>query len=151
MYEAIKYVHILCAITWVGGALILQLLAMRVTRSPDPQDVPKFLGHLEFLGKFVLEPASVLLLVAGVLMTIQRWAFQQTWISIAIVLWLASLVAGSFYLMPNGKRAKALFDAEGPGSVAARRIIGGMFIVARVELAMFLVIIAFMVVKPNIA
>jgi hypothetical protein len=76
-------VHILCAITWVGGAFILQLLAMRVMRSPDPGDVPKLLGHLEFLGRVVLEPAAILLFLAGLLMTIQRWAFQQTWISIA--------------------------------------------------------------------
>ena len=119
MYELVKYVHILCAVTWVGGAFILQVLAMRVTKSPDPGDVPKLLGHLEFLGKFVLEPAAILLFIAGVVMTIMRWEFQQTWISIAIVLWLVSLLAGTLYLVPKGKKAKALFDAEGPSSAGA--------------------------------
>lgn len=150
MYELFKYVHILCAITWVGGAFTLQLVAMRVVRSPDAGDLPKLLGHIEFLGRFVLEPASVVLLLAGVVMTIQRWTFQQTWISIAVVLWLVSLAAGSLYLLPQSKRAKASFAADGPASAAGRAVVGRMFLVARIELATFLVIIALMVVKPTL-
>lgn len=150
MYELIKYIHILSAITWVGSDIALQVIAIRVARSPDPMDVPKFLGHVEFLGKFLLQPAAILLVVAGILMTIQRWAFQQTWISVALVLWFVSLAAGSFFLMPQGGRAKRLFDAEGPASPAARAIVGRMFLVSRVELVTFVVIIALIVAKPNI-
>ena len=41
MYDLIKYVHVICAIIWVGGAFFAQLLAIRASRSDDPADLPK--------------------------------------------------------------------------------------------------------------
>ena len=42
-----------------------------------------------------------------------------------------------------------LFDAEGPESVAGRQLLGRMFLVSRLELVSFVVIIALMVFKPG--
>ncbi len=150
MYELVKYVHILCAVVWVGGAFYAQVLAIQVGRSADPADMPKLGRHMEVIGTRVFLPASVLLLIAGVIMTMQRWAFQQTWISIAIVLWLASALMGSLYLGPNSKRVAQLFEADGPTSVSGRALLGRLFLVSRLELVSFLVVIALMVAKPAI-
>ena len=150
MYELVKYIHILCAVTWVGGAFYAQLLALRVARSPDPTDLPKLGRNIEFLGTRVFLPASILLFIAGVILTTQRWAFQQTWISIAIVLWLFSALVGSLYLGPRSKRVSELFESQGPTSVAGRALLGRLFLVSRVELVSFLVVIALMVAKPNL-
>jgi uncharacterized membrane protein len=149
MYELVKYIHILCAVTWVGGAFYAQLLAIQVARSSDPADLPKLGRNIEFLGTRVFLPASVLLFIAGVTMTTQRWAFQQTWISIAIVLWLFSALIGSLYLGPRSKRVSELFEADGPTSVAGRALLARLFLVSRLELVSFLVVIALMVAKPG--
>jgi uncharacterized membrane protein len=50
VYELAKYIHILGAMIWVGGAIYAQLLSIRVLRSPDPADVPKLGRNLEFIG-----------------------------------------------------------------------------------------------------
>ena len=123
MYELVKYVHVLCAVVWVGGAFYAQLLAIRVVRSPDPADVPKVANHIAFLAARVFIPASLLLFAAGIFMTTQRWAFQQAWISIAIVLWLVSVLTGSLYLGPRVQRVARLFESEGPTSVAGRALL----------------------------
>jgi len=151
MYELIKYVHILCAVVWVGGAFYAQLLAIRVSRSPDPGDLPKLAHHLEYLATRVFIPASIILFAAGVFMTTQRWAFQQTWISIAIVLWLVSALTGAIYLGPRVKRIGDLFDSEGPASVAGNALLARVFLISRLELVSFLIIIALMVAKPMLA
>jgi hypothetical protein len=65
VYDLVKYVHILCAVTWVGGAFYAQLLAIQVARSPDPADLPKLGRHIEFLGTRVFLPASILLFIAA--------------------------------------------------------------------------------------
>ena len=148
MYELVKYVHILCAVAWVGGAFYAQLLAIQVSRSSDPADLPKLGRHIEFLGTRVFLPASILLFIAGLIMVTQRWAFQQTWITMAIILWLVSALVGSMYLGPKSKRVAQLFDAEGPTSAAGRALLARLFLVSRLELGSFLVIIALMVFKP---
>lgn len=150
MYEIALYVHILCAMAWVGGGFFAQLLVMRVERSPDPEEYPRLVHHLSFIVERLFIPASILLFVAGLFMTIQRWEFQQTWIAIAIVLWLGSTLAGSLYLGPMAKRGTALFEAEGATSIAGRALLSRLFLITRLELGVFAAIIALMVAKPNI-
>lgn len=150
MYELAKYIHILCAVTWVGGAIYAQLLAYRVAQSDDPGDLPKLGRNLEWIGSRVFLPASMLLFVAGLFMVTQRWQFEQLWISVAIVLWLVSAVAGSMYLGPKSKAVAGLFETEGPASPAALALLGRLFLVSRIELLLFFITIALMVFKPKL-
>ncbi len=149
MYQFLLYVHIVCAVIWVGGAFYTQLLAIRVGQSTDPADMPKFGRHIEYLGMRVFLPASILLFVAGAAMVAQRFAFGDLWVSISMALWLVSVVAGALYLGPRSKKVAELFEAEGPSSVAARALLSRLFLVSRLELVSFAVIIALMVFKPG--
>jgi len=143
------FVHVVCAVVWVGGALYAQLLAIRVRDSQDPAELPHLARHVEFIGSRVFMPAAVLLFLAGAAMTVQAWSFGQVWVATSVGLWILSAGAGAVYLAPRTKRVAALFDAEGPSSVAARRLLDRMFLVSRLELASFGVIIALMVFKPG--
>ena len=40
MYELLLFVHVVCAVIWVGGALYAQILAVRAARSDDPGELP---------------------------------------------------------------------------------------------------------------
>jgi len=149
MYTLFLYIHIVCAVIWVGGAVYAQLLALRVTRSPDPSELPQLARHIEFIGARIFAPAALLLLVSGAAMTLQAWSFGQTWIAVSVALWVLSAVAGAVYLGHGVKRAAELFEAEGPTSTAGRQLIDRLFVVSRLELIAFAVIIAFMTFKPG--
>jgi uncharacterized membrane protein len=143
------YIHIVCAVIWVGGAFAIQVLAIIVTRSADPTEVPRLSRNMEFIGSRVFAPAAVLLFLAGTVMTIQNWSFGNTWIAVSIGLWILSALGGAIYLGPRAKRVVELFEAEGPSSVEARALIGRLFIATRLELVSFAIIIALMVFKPG--
>src|SRR5262245_58578388 len=98
MYQLLLFIHIVCAVIWVGGAAYAQLLAFRVSRSPDPTDLPKLARHIEFIGSRVFTPAALLLFLAGVGMTLQAWSFGRTWIALGVALWILSAVTGAVYL-----------------------------------------------------
>jgi uncharacterized membrane protein len=149
MYELLLYVHIVCAVIWVGGAFSLQLLAMRATGSDDPVELPRLGRNMELIGSRVFIPAAVLLFVAGAAMTIQAWSFGQAWIAISVGLWILSAVAGAAYLGPRSRRVAELFENEGPESAAARGLLRRLFVVSRLELVGFAVIVALMVFKPG--
>ena len=149
MYQLLLYVHVICAVIWVGGALYAQLLAVRVSRSPDPSELPKLARHIEYIGARVFTPVAVLLFLAGSVMTWQAWSFGQAWIAISVALWVLSAVLGAVYLGPRVKRAAELFEAEGPTSQAGRDLINRLFLVSRLELVGFAVIIALMTFKPG--
>ena len=149
MYELLLFVHIICAVIWVGGSFFAQLLSLRVQRSTDPADLPKYGRHIEFLGLRVFLPASVLLFLAGAVMVTQRWQFGDVWVSVSMGLWLLSVIAGALYIGPRTKRIAELFEAEGPTSAAARALLDRVFLVSRLELVSFAIIIALMVFKPG--
>lgn len=150
MYELALFIHIVCAVIWVGGAFALQVLAVLIARSTDPADLPKFGRHAEFIGMRVFLPASIVLFIAGAYMTSQRWRFEHLWISVAMALWLASALVGALYLGPRSKRVAELFESEGPTSVGARALLSRLFLVSRLELVSFLVILYLMAFKPGV-
>ena len=150
MYTLLLYVHIICAVIWVGGAVYAQLLALRVNRSPDPSELPNLARHIEYIGTRVFLPAALLLFVAGSVMTLQAWSFGRLWIAISVALWVLSAVVGAVYLGPRVKRAAELFEAEGPTSEAGRELINRLFVVSRLELIWFAVIVALMTFKPEV-
>ena len=149
MYQVLVFIHVACAIIWVGGALFASLLATRVERSDDPNDLPKFGRNVEYLGTRVFLPASILLFLAGAIMVAQRWSFTQLWVSVAMGLWLLSVIAGAIYVGPRLKKTAALFETEGPSSTAARELMGKITLVSRLELVSFAIIVALMVFKPG--
>jgi uncharacterized membrane protein len=149
VYEALKYIHILAAMVWVGGAFFTQMLAIKVTRSGDTADLARTGRDLAIVGGRVFPLASIILLIAGILLVLQRWSFSQAWIAIALVLWLASLLAGVLYLGPQSAKVGELFAAEGPDSPAARARLARVFLISRLELVSFAVIVFLMVFKPG--
>ena len=149
MYQLLLFVHIVCAVIWVGGAAYAQLLAFRVTRSDDPSELPRLAFHIEYIGTRVFLPAAVLLFIAGSAMTLQAYNFGKPWIAVSVALWVLSAVVGAVYLGPRVKRAAELFEAEGPTSQEGRELINRLFIVSRLELIWFAVIIALMTFKPG--
>jgi uncharacterized membrane protein len=150
MYQLFLFVHIICAVIWVGGAVYAQLLAYRVARSPDPAELPQLARHIESIGTRVFLPAALLLFIAGTAMALQRWSFGQAWIAVSVALWALSAVVGAVYLGPRVKHAARLFEAEGPTSEEGRKLIDRLFIVSRLELVWFAVIIALMTFKPGV-
>ena len=149
MYHFVLYVHVICAVIWVGGALYAQMLALRVSRSDDPSELPRLGRNIEYIGSRVFMPAAILLFIAGAIMTLQAWSFGQLWVAVSVALWILSAAAGAIYLGPRAKRVAALFDAEGPESVGGRQLLGRLFLVSRLELVSFAVIIGLMVFKPG--
>ena len=64
-------------------------------------------------------------------------------------LWLLSAILGAIYIGPRTKKIAELFEAEGPTSTAARALLSRVFMVSRLELVSFAIIIALMVFKPG--
>lgn len=149
MYEALKYIHILAAIVWVGGAFYTQLLAIKAARSDDEIEMSRTGRDIALVGGRVFPVASIILIIAGALMVSDRWSFSQAWIAIALVLWLGSLLTGVLYLGPQAARIGQLFAAEGPTSVAGQARLAQVFLVSRLELVSFAVIVFMMVFKPG--
>jgi uncharacterized membrane protein len=150
-YESLVLVHVLAAIVWVGGGVAVQFFALRALRAREPGRIAAFSGDVEWLGTRVFLPASVVVLVAGILAVAEAgWGWGSTWISIGFAGIAVSIVVGSGFLGPESGRIARLVAAEGPESAAVRARVRRILLVSRLELLVLLVVVWAMVTKPGL-
>jgi uncharacterized membrane protein len=150
LYEGMKFVHILAAITWVGGAIMFQFLFRRVAMT-DPGRMMALGSDAEHIGKTVMMPASLTVLVAGIVMVLDHGGinFEDTWIVIGIAGIVGSALVGSFYLGPESGRIATLMQERGPEDAEVASRTKRLQMVSRAELLILILIVLDMVVKPG--
>jgi uncharacterized membrane protein len=97
LYDWLLFGHIVAAMVWLGGGVVLAALAARVLRARKPEEVERFLGNLRVIGPLVLAPATVGVVGLGVWMvlTSSAWGFGQLWVQLAVGLFAAAFVIGA--------------------------------------------------------
>jgi uncharacterized membrane protein len=151
LYEFLLFVHVLMAVTWVGGDIAIQVLSVRATRAKDPVRTASLTGDIEWMGLRVFMPASILLLIFGIWTASEgNWDFGQAWISIGFAAFLFSFFLGMAFLGPESGRIKKLVQDRSFEDPEVLRRIGRILLFSRVELVVLIVAIWAMVAKPGL-
>jgi uncharacterized membrane protein len=97
LYDWLVFLHVLAAMVWVGGGVMLAAIAARVLRDPDPAAVGRFTASLRVLGPLVLAPATVAVLGLGIGLVVDAdaWDFGQLWVQVGLGLFAAAFVIGA--------------------------------------------------------
>jgi uncharacterized membrane protein len=147
----LKFGHILGAMIWIGGGLMLSLLGMRARQSEDPHFVREFVQTLSYVGLRVLMPAVIAVLVFGVWMVLAflAWQFTQLWILLALGAFAIAFVIGAVYLsriaLALDKLTAMDFDLETARDLLNRWIVG-----YQIVLIVLIFAVWDMVFKPGI-
>jgi uncharacterized membrane protein len=146
-YELFLFLHIAMAVVWVGGGFFLQMLALRVLGSKDEMRVAAFAGDVEVLGLRIFTPSSIVLLLTGIGLVLNgNWDWSEPFISVGLLVWLVSFVAGVGYLGPTSGKIKTEMAANGT-SPRAQQLIGNVLRYSRIELVLLWIVVFMMVVK----
>jgi len=96
LYEALVFVHVILAIVWVGGGIMIQLYALRAVGTNDPLRIAGFAKDTEVIGTRAFIPASLLLVISGIWLVAEgSWGFDHFWIVFALAVYTASALTGS--------------------------------------------------------
>jgi uncharacterized membrane protein len=150
MYDFWLFIHVLMAIVWVGGAVNLQIIGTRLQLANEPMQMAKFARQVEWIGTRVLTPASILIVIAGVIMTLDRWDFEQLWIIIGIAGFLYSFVNGAFFLGPVSGKTGKLMEERGAEDSQVQTNLRRLFTLSRIELVILIVVVWAMTMKPTL-
>jgi uncharacterized membrane protein len=96
LYDWLLFLHVVAAMVWVGGAVLLGVLAIRVVRDGEPGAVGKFITNMRVIGPAVLAPATVGVIGFGVWLVLDSaaWDFGQFWVQLALALFTGAFVIG---------------------------------------------------------
>ena len=146
-YDVLKFLHVSLAIAWIGGGLLLSILAELAFRSPLPGRAAEFAREAGLIGERFFTPVSVLVLGLGFWLE-QRahWGFHF-WIVASLVLFGVSVGLGAGVIAPQAKKLRKLILAEGPEADVVKRQIRVLVTIARFDLVLLFTIVFLMVTK----
>ena len=92
-----------------------------VTERSNPRGVPTMWQATETTSKYLVTPAGVIALLAGLYLVIDRWEFSDVFVGVGILAILVLLGLGGAFFAPQGRRAMELaerdIEAAGAGDV----------------------------------
>jgi len=148
-YEIYKMLHVLAAVVWVGGGVLLTILALLTQRSNDPVALANIGRQAELVGARIFTPASVIVVVFGIAM-IEKGdlGWDHFWIDVALVAWAITFLVGVGFFVPQTKRLNALVEEHGVEHPVVQAKLAQILTVARLDVAMLLLVVADMTAKP---
>ena len=151
LYHVLTFVHVAAVIAWVGGDLMLTLLAQQVRGTGSAGEMAALLGRIERFSKTFFSPLSVVVLLTGLVMGMIGDILAAPWISIGFLGVFVSAGIGMGYLAPKSRQLRVLIDEHGVDHPEVVRLGDRMLLVSRIDLAILALVIAVMVFKPGAA
>lgn len=145
-YEFLLFVHISCAVIWIGGAFLFQIYGMVELASGDRAAIARFAGNAGNIGQKLFTPISLLVVLAGIgLMFEGDWDWGRLWVLFGIVAFAGSFLLGLLVLGPTAKQIPVV----GPETDEGQRLIRRVFSLLRVDLLFLFAVVFAMTVKPT--
>jgi len=143
--------HVLGTTVLVGGAFTLQILAVLASRAATAGELGALSRQAAWFGPRVFLPSGVLIAATGLeLATREGYDFGQPFIVLGLAALAVAAATGPAYLAPESSRVSRLLAAEGPASAEARVRLRRLFLVSRIELAVLVIAMAAMILKPSL-
>ena len=148
-YLAFKTVHVIFAVIWIGGGALLTILGVLAERRNDPVELATIARQAAMVGEKLFSPAALVVLAMGISMMINTdWGWGSFWIDFGLAGFASTFAIGIGFLAPMSKKVTAVIEASGPQSPEAQALISRILLVARVDIAVLLLVIVDMVTKP---
>ena len=149
-YVILKTIHVLAAVTWVGGAIGQNLMATRLIRTKHGPTMANFAKEAEWIGTRVFLPSSVILLGLGIWMVagFDLWDFSDLWVELGILGILLTVITGAAVIGPTSKKIGQLIEEKGPEDTEVTNQIQKLLKIARVDLVVLVLVVIDMVTKP---
>ena len=149
-YEILLFLHIGAATIWLGSAFLFFVLFQRAKRGDDPLLAQRLGAHTEWLAKRLFIPASISVLVLGILLTIEGgWDFDQLWILLGLAGFVATFLLGVGVIEPTTKKMHAAIEAHGPAHPEVARYNRRLEGLGLLDLTLLFVIVWDMALKPT--
>ena len=148
-YSAFKTVHVIAAIVWIGGGTLLTILGVAAERKRDPIELANIARQAATVGEKVFAPAGLVVVAMGIAMMLNTdWGWGKFWIVAGLVGYAITFVTGVGVLSPLAKKVTALTEEKGPTHPETAAAITRILQIARIDVAMLLLVVVDMVTKP---
>ncbi len=148
-YFVFKMIHVGAAVVWVGGGLFIAACAIVAELANDDDQLLQIGRLADQVASKLFPLMSFVVLGFGFAMTANGdIGYDQFWIIFGLIAWAASAATGILFLTPETKRLTKAMTERGPKDPEVQTRLRRILLVLRVDVAVMLLIVFDMVVKP---
>ena len=152
-YGAFKTIHVVFAVIWIGGGFLLTTLAFIAEQQNDPAGKLHVARQAAMVGEKVFTPSSLIVLAMGIAMMLNDfgklvWDWDSFWIAFGLLGFVATFAIGIGILSPTAKKIHGLLETVGPNTPEVHAAMTKIFLVARLDAAILLLVVVDMTAKP---
>ena len=148
-YALFKMIHVVVAVFWVGGGLLLVTLAFRAQMANDPNEIVTIARQAAFVGERLFAPAGLIVFLMGIAMMINtNWGWGHFWVVFGLLGYAATFSVGLLVLSPLAKQISASAAENGPTAPPTLALIDRILLIARFDIAVLVLVVVDMVTKP---
>jgi uncharacterized membrane protein len=148
-YAFFRVIHVTAAVFWVGGGMLLTALAIRAERANDAGDLAALARQAAFAGERLFAPLGMLAFLSGIAMMINTdWGWGKFWVSAGLVGYVLSFGTGVGVLAPAVRKVERLISEHGANAPETQAAIRRLLRIARIDVAVLILVVADMVTKP---
>jgi uncharacterized membrane protein len=149
-YSAFKTVHVIAAVVWIGGGALLTILGLVAERKNDPVELATVARWAATVGEKLFAPAGLVVVAMGIAMMVNTdWGWGRFWVIAGLVGYAITFVVGVGVLAPLAKKITALVEEKGATAPETTAQIKKILLIARVDVALLLLVVVDMVTKPS--
>ena len=149
LYTTMKFIHVLSAIAWVGGGIMLDMMISQARRAGSEAEMVALLTKTERYGKTFFSPAAVIVLIAGIVMASIGGIMAAPWVSVGFLGVFISAGLGIGYLGPKSGEVRRMIEARGLNDAGVQALGNRLTMVSRIDLLVLTIVVAAMVFKPG--
>ena len=149
LYTTMKFIHVLSAIAWVGGGIMLDMMISQARRAGSEAEMVALLTKTERYGKTFFSPAAVIVLIAGIVMASIGGIMAAPWVSFGFLGVFISAGLGIGSLGPKSGEVRRMIEARGLNDPGVQALGSRLTMVSRIDLLVLTLVVAAMVFKPG--
>jgi len=151
LYSLLLFVHISAAIAWIGSGLLIQILLTMAERRRDEATFGALVDYTAGLGLKLFVPSSLVVVACGLgLVADGPWSFDQLWLVLGLLGFLATFLTGAFVVKPRADRLAELTAAnDGLLTPAAMYEARKLLALGRIDYVVLVAVVFDMAVKPT--
>jgi uncharacterized membrane protein len=148
-YGLFKAIHVTSAVLWVGGGIMITILAIVAERSNDPVQIANVARQAATVGEKFFAPIGLVTFLMGLAMMLNtNWGWGHFWIVIGLIGYATTFGIGIGLISPTVKKLHAVIETNGPTHPDSIALIKRVMLIARVDAALLLIVVLDMVTKP---
>jgi uncharacterized membrane protein len=153
LYPWLKFGHVLGAVLYLGGGVMLSLAAARARQSDDPNAAAAELSRMvAYAGPRAILPAFLAVVGFGVWMVLisAAWEVTQLWVLLGLGLFVLAFLVGMLYQGRISRDLRRAVETGSPAPADTRAMLGRWILGQSVVVLILVVAVWDMIFKPGL-